>query len=141
MDPIFSRVYPAWSASLQGGSFQGQFPCQHNGERTVAKNQRKSATPQGGDVSEWEQLGTPGDCRRFLRWVIIEAKDGRVDRQLAAVLGQLGCYVLKTLEAGDLSVRIAKLEQLLIARAGGVPVTAPSTVATHGHASPDEELI
>lgn len=83
------------------------------GATRVAQRQQNQRTPQGGTIEDWEKLSTVGDVRRFLRWLILQAKDEHLDRQLAAVLGQLGCYVLKALEMGSLDTKIIQREQRL----------------------------
>src|SRR5438105_4014850 len=91
----------------------------------TAKRQEKIEAPQGRATTEWESLQTVGDVRRFLRWLILEAKDNRVDRQLAAVLGQLACYSLKTLEIAELANRLAKLEEQ-VRKKNGATIPLPN---------------
>jgi hypothetical protein len=93
----------------------------------VAKRQQNQRTPQGGTIEDWEKLSTVGDVRRFLRWLILQAKDEHIDRQLAAVLGQLGCYVLKALEMGGLDAGIAKREQLMVRQHGDSGALRPGS--------------
>ena len=105
----------------------------------MAKRQAKQSAPPGGitapqrDCSEWEALANVGDVRRFLRWTILEVKDGSLDRQTGAVLGQLGCYALKALEASELGARLARLEEIITKRTGtmtGAPsITVPNNAA------------
>jgi hypothetical protein len=103
----------------------------------VAKTQKNSGTPQGGEVKEWESLKSVGDVRRFLRWVILEAKDEKIDRQLAAVLGQLGCYVLKTLEISDLAARLEALERAMKGRGVFPPAPAAERNGAAGERTPE----
>lgn len=72
--------------------------------------QQKKDTPPGG---RWTQLETPGDVRRFLRWLILQTKADKVEVRKAGVLGQLALYLLKSLEVSDLSDRMAKIEAAL----------------------------
>ena len=97
---------------------------------TTAKTQKKSAAPQGGiSENEWSRLETVGDVKRLLRWIILETKSGKMETKTAATLGQISCYLLRTMEVDDLSPRIARLEKLLAGQ--GVPVTV-SAVAADG---------
>ena len=70
----------------------------------------KKNTPPGG---QWSRLATPGDVRRYLRWLILQTKADKIDTRKAGVMGQLGLYLLKTLEVSDLAARLAELEQQL----------------------------
>ena len=69
-----------------------------------------SDTPQGGRSRSWRKLETAGDVQRFLRYLILETKSGRIDVKKSAVLGQLACYMLRAVEVADLESRIADLE-------------------------------
>jgi hypothetical protein len=77
----------------------------------MASSQQKNATPPGG--GSWSKLETPGDVRRFLRWLILQTKTDKIDTRKAGVMGQLGLYLLKTLEVSDLEARLAELERRL----------------------------
>lgn len=68
----------------------------------------KKSTPPGG---RWTRLETPGDVRRYLKWLILETKADRLDVKKAGVLGQLGLYLLKTIEVSNLAARVAEMEQ------------------------------
>lgn len=70
----------------------------------------KKNTPPGG---QWSRLATPGDVRRYLRWLILQTKADKMDTRKAGVMGQLGLYLLKTLEVSTLEDRLADLEQRL----------------------------
>lgn len=69
----------------------------------------KLGTPQG--VSQWKQLETVGDVKRFLRWCILSVRDQSLGPRTAATLGQLGCYVLNAIEIADFEQRLAALER------------------------------
>jgi hypothetical protein len=69
---------------------------------------KKIGNPQG--VKEWDALNTAGDVKRFLRWLVLSMRNHTLDRHDAAVLGQLGCYLLKAIETSDLETRVAALE-------------------------------
>jgi hypothetical protein len=80
--------------------------------------QQKTTTPQGG---AWTKLESTGDVKRFLRWTILQLKAGKLDRQNAAVLGQLGCYLLKAIEGNDLAERVAALEKMIEGKKRSTP--------------------
>jgi hypothetical protein len=69
---------------------------------------KKLGNPQG--VSEWQTLATAADVRRFLRWCILSVRAQTLDAKVAATLGQLGCYLVKTIEVGDIESRLEALE-------------------------------
>ncbi|MGH7961895.1 MAG: hypothetical protein ACRERD_08730 [Candidatus Binatia bacterium] len=71
--------------------------------------QQKSGPLRG--VGAWKNLESAGDCKRFFRWCILALKDGKLDRQTASILGQLGTYLLRTIEGHELERRIETLEQ------------------------------
>jgi hypothetical protein len=77
----------------------------------MASPQQKNDTPPGG--GNWSKLETPGDVRRYLRWLILQTKTDKVDVRKAGVMGQLGLYLLKTLEVSNLEVRLTDLEHRL----------------------------
>jgi len=56
-------------------------------------------------------LQNVGDCKRFFRWCILSLKAGKLDRQTASILGQLGTYLLRAIEGHDLEARLKKLEE------------------------------
>jgi|SRR5215813_2581334 len=75
--------------------------------------QRKRGAPKGG---RWTALQTQGDAQRFFRWLILEVKADRMDLKKAAVLGQLGTYLLKSMmdtTESDLQRRLAEVEAAL----------------------------
>lgn len=75
----------------------------------MAREQKNSGPLRG--VGVWKNLETAGDCKRFFRWCILALKDGKLDRQTASILGQLGTYLFRTIEGHDLERRIEALEQ------------------------------
>jgi hypothetical protein len=81
-------------------------------------------------VKEWQNLASAGDVRRFLRWLILSMRDHTLDAKDAAVMGQLGSYLLKTLEASDFEDRIERIERALHAAEGGDGDTGSPTT-TH----------
>jgi hypothetical protein len=64
-------------------------------------------------VQEWQNLATAGDVRRYLRWIILSMRDHTLDAKDAAVMAQVGSYLLKAVEASDFDDRIATLERTL----------------------------
>jgi hypothetical protein len=72
--------------------------------------QKNESPPRGG---HWSRLATPGDVQRYLRWLILQMKADKIDTRKAGVMGQLGLYLLKTLEVSDLEARLGELEQRL----------------------------
>jgi hypothetical protein len=78
--------------------------------------ERKKSGPVRG-VGVWKDLETIGDCKRYFRWLILSLKDGKLDRQTASIMGQLGTYLLRAIEGADLEARIARLESAAAAAA------------------------
>jgi hypothetical protein len=76
----------------------------------MAVPRKKKVTPRGGN---WSDLATPGDVQRFLRWLILSVTTDKMDTKKSAVLGQLGLYLLRTLEVSDLASQIADIEERL----------------------------
>ena len=72
-------------------------------------HKRKLGDPQG--VAEWQELNTAGDVRRFLKWIVHSMRNQSLDRADAATLGQLACYIVRTIETTDLETRIHSLEE------------------------------
>jgi hypothetical protein len=77
----------------------------------VAKEQKKCSPLRG--VGQWKNLESVGDCKRFFRWTILALKDGKLDRQTASILGQLGTYLLRAIEGADIEQRLTALERAL----------------------------
>src|SRR5215210_7416920 len=83
----------------------------------MSKNHNMAAThtitaspPRGG---HWQKLETSGDVRRFLRWLILETKADKIDTRKAGVMGQLGIYLLKSIEVAVLAAQVEALEHRL----------------------------
>ena len=72
---------------------------------------KETNMPPGG--GKWSKLETVGDVRRYLRWLILQAKIDKMDVRKASVMGQLGLYLLKTLEASEFEARLDALERRL----------------------------
>jgi hypothetical protein len=62
-------------------------------------------------VSEWRNLETAGDVKRYLAWLIHSLRNQTIPPHTAAIMGQIGSYLLKATELADLESRIAKLER------------------------------
>jgi hypothetical protein len=76
----------------------------------ASSRQKNDTPPRGGN---WSKLETPGDVQRYLRWLILQTKADKVDVRKAGVMGQLGLYLLKTLEVSTLATQLADLEHRL----------------------------
>lgn len=74
----------------------------------MAKNNVDMSTPRG--AGDWEALDTAGDVKRFLRFLILEVKRGRVSIKKANCMGQLANNILHAIEVADIETRIAALE-------------------------------
>jgi hypothetical protein len=90
--------------------------------------QKKSTPPRGGS---WSKLESPGDVRRYLRWLILQTKTDKVDVRKAGVMGQLGLYLLKTLEVSDLEARLSEMEQRLEQSETATPHEHRESFTTH----------
>lgn len=64
-------------------------------------------------VGQWKRLESAGDVRRFLAWCIHSIRDQTLDPKTAAIMGQLGSFLLKAVEVSDLEGRMARLEHAL----------------------------
>jgi hypothetical protein len=76
----------------------------------MATARQKNDAPRGG---RWSKLETPGDVRRFLRWVILQTKADKLDVKKANCLGQLGVSILRAMEVSTLEERQAAIERAL----------------------------
>jgi hypothetical protein len=66
-----------------------------------------------GGVRDWQALATVGDTKRFLRWVILSARNQSMSTSQAAVFGQLALAMLKACEVSTLEARMDTLERAL----------------------------
>jgi hypothetical protein len=62
-------------------------------------------------VGEWKQLESAGDVRRFLAWCIHSVREQSLEPKTAAILGQLGSFILKAVETSDIEARLEALEK------------------------------
>ena len=67
-------------------------------------------------VKAWQNLDSAGDVKRLLRWLILSIRNQTIDPKVAAVMGQLGAFLLKTVETTDLENQLlllqARIEEL-----------------------------
>jgi hypothetical protein len=61
-------------------------------------------------VQEWRNLESPGDVRRFLKWCIHSIRNQTLEPKTAAIMAQIGSYLLKAVETESLDERVAALE-------------------------------
>jgi hypothetical protein len=64
-------------------------------------------------VRQWQKLDSAGDVKRFLAWCIHSVRDKSLDPKAAAIMGQLGSFLLKAVEVADLEDRMGKIERSL----------------------------
>jgi hypothetical protein len=81
-----------------------------------------------GGVSEWRNLSTAGDIRRFLAWAIHSMRNGSLEKGEAAVFGQLGLALLKTCQESEFEDRLIDLERKLAERDA---IQQSSTITAH----------
>jgi hypothetical protein len=74
---------------------------------------KKLGTLRG--VGQWKALETAGDVKRFLAWCIHSVREQSLDPKTAAILGQLGSFLLKAVETSDFERRLADIEARLTA--------------------------
>jgi len=84
----------------------------------------KLGTPQG--VAEWQTLETVGDVRRLLRWLVLSVCDQSMDTKTAATLGQLACYLQRSIEGGEVEARLDELEKQMEERNGTLSAGTPT---------------
>ncbi len=76
---------------------------------------RKTKLGDRVGVSDWQALETAGDVRRFLRWCILSTRSQSLESKDAAILGQLGNCLLKTIQVADLETRLTVVEKQIMA--------------------------
>jgi hypothetical protein len=64
-------------------------------------------------VSSWQQLDTPGDVKRFLRWVILSVRSQTLETKVAGVYSQLAMALLKAFETDDFARDVADIKRRL----------------------------
>jgi len=72
---------------------------------------RKAKLGDRGGVTTWQALATTGDTKRFLRWVILSARNQTMSTKDAAIFGQLALAMLKACETSDFEKRLEALEK------------------------------
>ena len=76
---------------------------------------KKLGNPTG--VGEWRDLATPADVKRLFKWLILSIRGQTIPPQTAAIMAQIGAYLLKGIETADLAERLTALER----KAAGAP--------------------
>lgn len=88
--------------------------------------QKKLGTLRG--VGQWKQLESAGDVKRFLAWCIHSVRDQSLDAKTAAIMGQLGSFLLKAVEVSEIETRMHKIERSLEAEErNGSASSSPTT--------------
>ena len=64
-------------------------------------------------VAQWLPLETPGDVKRFLRWVILSVRSQTLEPRIAGVYSQLAMALLKACQESDFEERLHALEEAL----------------------------
>jgi hypothetical protein len=64
-------------------------------------------------VRKWQKLDSAGDVKRFLAWCIHSVRDQTLNPKTAAIMGQLGAFLLKAVEVADFEHRLEHVEKLL----------------------------
>src|SRR5689334_3070896 len=62
-------------------------------------------------VNQWKKLETAGDVKRFMAWCIHSIRDQTIDPKTAAIMAQIGAFMLKAVEVADFEERLRKLEE------------------------------
>jgi hypothetical protein len=71
---------------------------------------RRNKLGDRAGVRDWLALETAGDTKRFLRWVILSARNQTLSTRDAAIFSQLGLAMLKAMETTDVGERLTSLE-------------------------------
>src|SRR5262245_25667238 len=71
-------------------------------------HKQKLGTLRG--VNQWKKLETAGDLKRFLAWCIHSIRDQTLDPKTAAIMAQIGSYLLKAVETADLETQMQMLQ-------------------------------
>ena len=79
--------------------------------QNTPKPQHKNDPLRG---ARWEDLATPGDIQRYLRWIILQTKADKMDVRKASIMGQLGLYMLRVLEVTQMEAKLLAMEQRLV---------------------------
>lgn len=76
-------------------------------------------------VNQWKQLESAGDIKRLMAWCIHSIRDQTLDPRTAAIMAQIGAFMLKAVEVADLEDRLAAIEKAL-----DEPDESPSSTPT-----------
>lgn len=83
-------------------------------------------------VNQWKKLETAGDIKRLMAWCIHSIRDQTIDPRTAAIMAQIGAFMLKAVEVADFEQRLSAIEQALNVP-GAHPRPLPTTNgATYG---------
>jgi hypothetical protein len=108
--PGAGKRLPADDGPIRSADACRKAEAMNGAEPNPATPSTNPRTPQGARSRGWQKLQSAGDVQRFLRFLILETKAGRIDVKKSAVLGQLACYLLRAVETADLEERICRLE-------------------------------
>lgn len=61
-------------------------------------------------VGAWKKLDSAGDVKRFLAWCIHSIRDQTLDPRTAAIMAQIGAFMLKAVEVADFEKRLQDIE-------------------------------
>src|SRR5262249_7276936 len=75
----------------------------------MSADQQKKSPPRGG---RWTVLATPGDVQRLFRYLILQVKADTIDQKKAGLMGQLGIYLLKSMQVGAESELLRRLDAI-----------------------------
>jgi len=71
--------------------------------------QAKLGTLRG--VNQWKKLESAGDVKRFLAWCIHSIRDQTLEPKTAAIMAQIGVFMLKAVEVADFEQRLQDVER------------------------------
>jgi hypothetical protein len=64
-------------------------------------------------VSQWKKLESAGDIKRLMAWCIHSIRDQSLDPKVAAIMAQIGAFMLKAMEADDFSRDLTEIKRRL----------------------------
>lgn len=72
---------------------------------------RKSKIGNPTGVTGWRELETAGDCKRLLAWLLHSIRCQTIEPKTAAIMAQIGSYLVKTIEVTEVQERLKQLEK------------------------------
>jgi len=72
---------------------------------------KKLGTLRG--VGQWKKLDSAGDVKRLLAWCIHSIRDQTIEPKTAAIIAQIGAFLLKATQDHDFEERLTALEEAL----------------------------